>query len=502
MEKQKKLLRFTPQDNVAVTLEELARGDRTVMGGEEPGPTALYPIPQGHKIALQEIKKGQAVRKYGHVIGTAAEDIPCGGYVHNHNVQDEIADWDSGMHIPFTEGSAKPLDERFKLDEEPALYGYRRSNGQVGFRNYVLVLSTCVCANHPVKELGYTDREIVCIENPSGCIILPQEVERLNSLLLGLARNPNVGAVIFVGLGCENIDAEALYEQVRHEKPAAFFISQRDGSTMATTERLKKKAAQFKALLAGQTRQRAYIRDIRLGTKCGASDWTSAAASNPAIGYASDLVVKNGGVSLLGETCGWFGGEEHLIRCARDRQTADKIIDTMTQIYRRCKFFGKSIEQGNPTPGNFAGGISTLKEKALGNTMKGGTAPVEGMLDVGEQPAGQGLYVSDNAGIDPASLFSLTANSANILLYSTGRGSPVGSPLAPAIKLTASPTAMAAYPAHMDVDLTDLVLEGTPIAEGGWRLLEKIIEVANGTPCIAERERHCEYAFPLMMGPM
>lgn len=498
----KKLLKFTQTDHVAVALEPLEPGDRLAVNREETDVSPLQSIHQGHKIALVDIAKGQSVIKYGHEIGVATQDIPRGAHVHNHNVQDAVANWETDPKTPFAEGSCRELDDKFLLQNPPKLYGYRRKDGSVGFRNYVLVLSTCVCANQPVKELEYSDRDLICIENPSGCLILPNEVERLNNLLLGLARNPNVGAVIFVGLGCENINARGLFEKIKDEKPTACFISQEQGSTGETIVALKKQAAVFKAMLAQQQREEVAIRDIRLGTKCGASDWTSAAASNPAIGYASDLVVRNGGISLLGETCGWFGGEEGLVKKSRQKDTADKILAEMTALYRRCKFYGKSIEEGNPAPGNLAGGISTLKEKAIGNIMKGGMAPIEGMLSVGEQPRGPGLYVSDNAGIDPASLFTLTASSANILLYSTGRGSPVGTPLAPSIKLTASPTAVQTYAAHMDVDLTDLVLEGTSIAEGGWRLFHKIIQVANGELCVAEMDRHREYAFPLMMGPM
>ena len=498
----KNTLKFSECDHVAVALEPLCSGDMISVNGEAASLKAKCDIPMGHKIALCSLRRGDIVYKYGHPIGTATEDIEAGDYVHVHNLLDLISDWEATAKVDFTEGMVPQLDDKFLINDPPKLYGYKRADGSVGFRNYVLVLSTCVCSNQPVKELEFSDRDIVCIENPSGCLILPNEVERMNSLLLGLAKNPNVGAVIFVSLGCENINAQKLCDQMQGIKPAACFISQKDGSTEKTAVKLKEKAAEFKALLARQERVEVSIADIRLGTKCGASDWTTAAASNPAIGYCSDMIVKNGGISLLGETCGWFGGEQTLTENSRTRETAEAIIEQMRRTYRTCKFYGKSIEQGNPAPGNIAGGISTLKEKALGNIMKGGTAPIEGMLGVGEQPEIKGLFVCDNAGIDPASLFALTASSANILLYSTGRGSPVGSPLAPAIKLTASPTAAETYTEHMDVDLTDLVLEGVSIAEGGKRLFDEIISVANGKLCAAEQGRHREYAFPLMMGPM
>ena len=212
--------------------------------------------------------------------------------------------------------------------------------------------------------------------------------------------------------------------------------------------------------------------------------------------------MKNGGISVLGETCGWFGGEQTMVRQSRTKEVADSIVSLMGRIYDHCLFYGRRIEEANPAPGNIAGGITTLCEKALGNTLKGGTAPIEGVLEIGGQPAGSGLYVADNPGLDATSVFAQTMSSCNVILYSTGRGSPVGTPIAPVVKLTASPTAASVFGAHMDVILTDLVLEGKPISEGGWRLFNKVVEVCNGTPSIAEAHGHREYSFPMMMGPM
>ena len=499
---QKKGLYFTPADNVAVALEALSAGDTIVCRDGVIQVVVTEDVPQGHKVAVSEIVKGSPIVKYGAVIGTALVDIQAGGHVHNYNIEDGVTSWGENTHFTFREGQIKELNDKLIINELPPLYGYRRADGKVGFRNHVLVVSTCVCANQPVKEVEFNDRDIVCIENPSGCLILTNEIERMENLLLGLARNPNVGAVLFVGLGCENISAKKLYEAIKDEKPAAYLVSQEDGSCEATTEKAIRISQEFKQILMDQKRERVDFSDIRVGTKCGGSDWTSAIASNPAIGYCSDLIVKNGGYSLQGETCGWFGAEENLVIRSRTEETAKTIISTMESIYAKCKANGKTIEKGNPTPGNIKGGISTLKEKAIGNIVKGGEAPIDGMLGVGEHPARSGMYLCDTAGIDPASLFELTAASANVLLFSTGRGTPTGTPIAPVIKLTASPTAMGSYASSMDVDLTDIVLQGTSIEEGGRRLLEKIIKVVNGELTISEKTRNREYVFPLIMGPM
>lgn len=498
----KDTLRFEEQDNVAIALETLEAGDSININKMQSALTVAEKIPQGHKIAIQNIAKGSTIFKYGHPIGKAAVDIVAGEYVHVHNVLDPISNWKENYLYEYCPNSLSEIDESFRLQNPPKLYGYRRQDGRVGFRNHLVVLSTAVCANKIVSDIEYKFRDVIAITNPSGCVILPNEVDRIKEILLGIARNPNVGGVIFAGLGCESVEAEWFYAQIKDEKPCAFVRSQNFGSTEAAYEELEKKVVTMKEELAKQQREEVSVADICLGVKCGASDWTTAVASNPAIGFASDIVVKNGGTTLLGETVGWYGGEGLLTKQARDKETADKIIEMLTDMYDRAKSMGRSIEESNPAPGNIAGGITTLKEKALGNVKKGGTAPVEGALNFGQYPAGKGLYVVDNPGLDPISLLGLTCSGATVLLYSTGRGTPVGNPIAPAIKLTGSPDAMKLMGANMDADLTGISLGQMTIADGGKILFDKIIAACNGEPTIAEKLGHREYAFPLLTGAL
>ena len=499
------VLRFDKKDNAAVALAAMQPGDEASIEGNPLGVFAVERIPQGHKIALSTIAEGGEVRKYGHTIGIAKKKISPGEYVHVHNVLDPTSSWKERAPVLFDPAALREIDDSFLLEEKPYLTGYRRKNGLVGFRNYVLVLSTCACANQPVDDLRFEfhgEQRVVGITNPSGCIILPNDRDQQKKMLLGLARNPNVGAVIFVGLGCEAVRADELYGTIKEEKPAAYVILQEELSAEGAGKLISEKVRHFLNMTAEERRVPVGIDAIRLGVQCGASDWTSAAAANPAIGYAGNLVVKNGGISIIGETVGWFGGEELLIRQARTKEAADQMTALMERIYNRCLFYGRKLEEANPSPGNIEGGITTLTEKALGNTMKGGNAPVEGVLEIGEQPSGKGLYAVDNPGLDPASVFGQTMSSCNVILYSTGRGSPIGTPIAPVIKLTASPTAQKQFSAHMDVDLTDMITEGVSLQKGGERLFRKMIEVCNGTPTISEAGGHREYAFPLMMGPM
>lgn len=496
----KKALKFSNEDNVAVALEPMEVGDRICVNGKETDITIISALPQGHKIALSNISKGETVYKYGHPIGTAATDISRGDYVHIHNVTDPVSNWKENYLYLYAPEKLKEIDDSFKLATLPKLTGYRRKDGRMGFRNHLVVLSTAVCANKIVSDIEYKYRDVVAITNPSGCVILPNEVERLKAILLGIARNPNVGGVIFSGLGCESVEAKWFYEQIKDEKPCAYVRSMDEGSTEAAYSKLEKLVLSMKAELDMQQRVEASVSDICLGVKCGASDWTTAIASNPAIGFASDIVVKNGGTSLLGETVGWYGGEGVLTKQSRSRETADKIIDMLKLMYDRALSMGRRIEESNPAPGNIAGGISTLKEKALGNVKKGGTAPIEGALSFGEYPGGKGLYVLDNAGLDPVSLLGLTCSGANVLLYSTGRGTPVGNPIAPAIKLTGSPDAMRLMGANMDTDLTGVSLGTMTIEQAGRLLFDMVIDSCNGKLTIAEKLGHHEYAFPLLMG--
>lgn len=478
-------------------------GDELYLGDFSLGIKVSESIPCGHKIASAEIPEGSYVVKCGHSIGVATRAIHPGEHIHTHNLADRLTGAALDEDYKLDPNVRTTFSSALTLDKQPELYGYRRKNGLVGFRNHLLVISTVICANQPLTELRAIDRDVVVVENPTGCIILPNEVERMKAVILGLARNPNVGAVIYVGLGCELVGAEYFYEQTKDEKPSAWLCMQEDGSSDATFEKLVRKVGDFKALLAAQEREPAAVSDIIYGTKCGGSDWTTTAVSNPAIGIVSDLIVYNGGTSYLGETNGLTGGHDMVLARARSQEVSDQILSMLRTIYNRSLAVGHRLEEGNPSPGNKAGGLTTLKEKALGNVLKSGSAPIEGVLEMGEYPSKNGLYVVDNPGLDPLSLIGLTCSGANILVYSTGRGSPVGTPVAPSIKLTASEQAMSTFSAHMDVDLTGVTSGELSLEQGARILFDKLIAVANGDLItIAEQKRHQEATFPLVMGAL
>lgn len=498
----KNVLWYHPDDNVVTTLEQLEPGDSIMADNTTFGFKVLNDMPVGHKVACTDIAEGQFVVKYGQPIAIATSFIPRGSYVHVHNVRDLVSEWHTFRKITYDPDKVEEISDYYTLQNPPFLYGYRRKDGQVGFRNHLLVLSTVVCANQVVAEIGEKYHDVIALTQGSGCVILPNETERIKTVLLTMAKNPNVGAVIFVGLGCESVEAQWLSDQIKGLKPSAFVRIQDEGSTMKAFETASRLIKEMIVRLGKEKRTKVELSDIVLGTKCGGSDWTSAVVSNPSIGYVSDIVVKGGGISMIGETCGWFGGENVLVKRARNQLVADQIIELLDETYNKSLAVGRRIDEGNPTPGNKAGGITTLVEKALGNVKKGGTAPVEGVLRFGERPGGKGFYVCENAGLDPVSLLGLTCASANIILFSTGRGTPTGTPLAPSIKLSASPHTCATFSAHLDVDLSGVIRGEMSIEMAGRQLLNELVAVANGKQTKSEIYRNREFTMPLLMGPM
>jgi altronate dehydratase large subunit len=495
-------LRYYPDDNVVTTLEQLEPGDRIFVDGEMLDFEIIDSIPVGHKVASAAIAANEYVVKFGQPIGKANRPIKKGQHVHTHNVADLITNWREHHKQAYEAAVVAELPEIYKAAAAPKLRGYRRKSGKVGFRNHLLVLSAVVCANQVVQKIGEKYPEVIALTHGTGCVILDNETELNRITFLSMARNPNVGAVIFVGLGCEHTSVEWLAEQMEGEKPVTFVNIQDEGSSVNAVTRVSGMVEEMMAILKKEERTEVPVSELIVGTKCGGSDWTSSVVSNPTIGFASDMVVKAGGTSLLGETQGWFGAESVLIKRTRKKATADKIMSLLNAIYDKAIGSGRRIEEGNPSPGNKKGGITTLNEKALGNVKKGGTAPVEGALNFGEKPAGKGLYVLDNPSLDPISVLGLTCSDAQIVCFSTGRGTPTGTPLAPVIKVSASPHTCATFSAHLDIDLSGVITGKLSIEEAGRLLFDEIVAVANGKLTKSEQMGHREFTMPLLMGTM
>lgn len=376
------------------------------------------------------------------------------------------------------------------------LEGYPRRDGQVGVRNHVLFLSTVVCANGVVHRIGCEFPEVIALEHTKGCIELADDREITRSMLFGLARNPNVGAVVFVGLGCEDTTAKFMKRELEGEKPVAEVSIQDEGGTTGSLIKCRRLARELLEETHKQTREAFGIDKLIIASKCGGTDWTSALASNPAVGLFSDRIVQAGATSLLGESVGWFGAEADFFRRVRNEPVKVGILRIMHRIYDNAERRGTRIEDANPSPGNIEGGITTLVEKSLGGCRKSGDSIIEGVLPIAERPPGPGLWLLDNPGLDPASLAGMAAAGAQIVLFTTGRGTPTGSPICPVIKICASPKGLEAVKENIDIDLTDIVTHGATLDSGADRIEALVEKVANGQLTQSEKLGHREFIMP------
>lgn len=371
--------------------------------------------------------------------------------------------------------------------------GYVRSDGQVGIRNYIAIISTVSCANH-VADLIANKTNSIPITHWGGCSQHGEDREQTSNIIIGTAMNPNVGAVLFVGLGCEQLQAEEVASQIIG-KPVDFVVIQKLGGTTLTVESGVTKVLKMKEEISKLHRTEIDISNITIAVECGGSDSTSGLASNPSVGYASDYIVDAGGSVIMSEIPGLLGSEQALAKRFVNPEDATKLYDAI-DFYRQelWHHFKTRIWEGNPTPGNIAGGITTLGEKSIGNIKKGGHSPIQGILKIGERPSRKGLWLADTPGHDPVSVTSKVACGAQIVVFVSGRGSCLGNAIAPVIKVTGNSRTFETMEENIDIN-AGTVLEGAEtLKEVGLRIYNEIIEVANGKLTKAEKLGHHEFA--------
>lgn len=376
-------------------------------------------------------------------------------------------------------------------------WGYRRKDTRPGVRNYIAVVSTVSCANTVAEKIAAQSPQAVAVTHDTGCLQFAQDRALTERTIKGMAVHPNAGAVILVGLGCEQVDTERLAQEIT-DRPCQAVIIQKAGGTSGAVRRGAELVRQFEEMVQKQEREEFGASDLIVAVKCGGSDFTNAIASNPALGKAMDLLVAEGGTAILTETPGFPGSEHVLALRAVNREVADKIWEIVDKYRDEVKArFGLSISDGNPSPGNMAGGITTLVEKSLGNIKKGGSSPIQGVLEFA-QPVGdrRGLWIMETPGHDVFSVSGATAGGAQLIAFTTGRGTPLGCALTPVVKICASPKTVQLMAENIDLDLSGIMEGKLSLDQAGRAIWEELVAVASGRSTSTERLGHFEFAIP------
>ncbi|WP_227762201.1 UxaA family hydrolase [Zhaonella formicivorans] len=372
--------------------------------------------------------------------------------------------------------------------------GYRRGNGQVGIRNHVIILPSTVCASETAVKIAAQVGGTVALPHQHGCCQIGADHEQTVRTLIGLGKNPNVAACLVVGLGCEGVPAKEVAEAIASTgKPTEVITIQECRGTLRTIEQGVRIARKMVQEVATYQREEIDVSELVLGIECGGSDATSGIAANPAVGHASDLLLAAGGTAMLSETTELIGAEHVLARRAVTPEVGEKLLEIVRRCEERAKSLGVDIRGGQPTPGNIQGGVITIEEKSLGCIYKAGTAPIQGVLEYGEIPQGKGFYVMDTPGQDIESITGMLAGGAQIILFTTGRGTPTGSPIAPVIKVTGNANTFEILEDNIDLSAAGIVAGTATIQEVGEKIFAELLAVAGGKPTKAEILGHHEF---------
>ncbi|AFC28339.1 hypothetical protein PM3016_1414 [Paenibacillus mucilaginosus 3016] len=375
------------------------------------------------------------------------------------------------------------------------LMGYRRPNGDIGIRNHLLIIPTVICSNQVCSRISQLVPETVAIPHQHGCSQIGADKDRTFEVLAGTGRNPNVGGVIIISLGCEVVDPHALAESIRETgKLVEVFDIQSVGGSVKAIQHGTEIARRMRAQLDAMQPEPFPMSELIIGVKCGGSDATSGLASNPALGAAADTLIGLGGGVVIGETTEIIGAEHVLAsRCAAPG-VSDQLYHIVGRFEREVERMGADMRGGNPSPGNIAGGLTTIEEKSLGCISKCGTAPIRGVIEYAERIPKGGLYFMDSPGNDIECVSGMAAGGAHLVCFTTGRGTPTGSAVVPVIKITGNKQMYLRMSDNMDVDVSDM-LEGTMSLEAaGAAVWEEIAAVAAGKLTKAEILGHTEFS--------
>ena len=471
-------VRVHASDDVAVAVQALAPGD--VVYVDEAHLEVRDAVPAGHKIALRAFDAGDAVRKYGWPIGCATAAIERGAWVHCHNLETRL---DGTLAYAYNPVAAHMANVPVGI---PTWQGFRRSDGRVGTRNEIWIINTVGCVNWAAEQIARSASErfagrvdgVHAFAHPYGCSQLGDDLGNTRQVLAGLLRHPNAAGVLVLGLGCENNQLEALLS-------AAGEVDRRRIRFFNTQDVLDEKqigmdmVADLVEQASRATRTTVPASDLVLGHKCGGSDGFSGITANPLVGRVADRLTGLGGTVLLTEVPEMFGAEQILMNRAANPQVYGGVVTLVNAFKEYFLRHGQPVYE-NPSPGNKAGGLTTLEEKSLGAIQKGGDAIVTSVLRYGERVGTPGLALLESPGNDGVSSTAMVASGATVLLFTTGRGTPLGFPV-PTVKISSNSAIATKKPHWIDFDAGRLLTEPGAMAERADALFSYVLDVASGT---------------------
>lgn len=474
------IIKINQEDNVAVALRPIAKGETLTVG--DVSVTVLEEIPQGHKVALRPVKAGEKVVKYGFRIGFAKEDIEAGGWVHVHNLKTALGD--------LLTYEYEPVGGTLEEGQRATFQGFRRTDGRAGVRNEIWIIPTVGCVNSIAKALekdaqrliGGSLEEVVAFPHPYGCSQMGDDQEHTRTVLADMIHHPNAGGVLVLGLGCENSNIPVLKEYIgEYDEQRVRFLQCQDveDEHEAAMEILEELAVYAK----GFVREPIDAGELIIGMKCGGSDGLSGITANPTVGAFSDLLISKGGTTILTEVPEMFGAETILMNRCENRELFDKTVDLINDFKNYFTSHNQTIYE-NPSPGNKKGGISTLEDKSLGCTQKSGSAPVKGVLAYGEPVKAKGLNLLSAPGNDLVASTALAVSGAQIVLFTTGRGTPFASPV-PTVKISSNSALAGKKNNWIDFNAGRMV-EDKSKEELAKELFDYVLEVASGKKVKAE----------------
>jgi len=476
-------IRLNPADNIVIALRDLGSGS-TVPDVAAP---LAGPVSRGHKIAARAVAQGENVIRYGQIIGVATRPIAAGEHIHTHNLGMGAHEQDYA-HATEVRPLPAPAEPRTFL-------GYHRTDGGVGTRNYLGILTSVNCSGsvarfiaEGLEKAGWLDDfpnvdGVVPIVHGTGCGMSGKDegYDTLFRTLAGYARNPNFAGILLVGLGCEVMQVPDLIGKARMRADGNFryMTIQQTGGTRKTIQRGMEVLREMAEVANQARRQPAGLEHLMVGLQCGGSDGYSGITANPALGHASDLLVAHGGTTILSETSEIYGAEHLLTRRAVTPEVGAKIVERIHWWEEYTARNGGEMDN-NPSPGNKKGGLTTILEKSLGAVAKGGTAPLTQVYRFAEPITERGFVFMDSPGYDPTSVTGQIASGANLIAFTTGRGSVSGYKPTPCIKLATNTEMYDRMSEDMDINCGDIITEGVTLEQKGREIFELFLRVASG----------------------